>query len=592
MVLRHLLLLSNSLTWASITFARAAAGQGGEAVQQQVGGGANHQHHHHRRQLQPASSTTLSMNEVCGNEGLSALEEYSTAAFLAFFGNITVEITTESGGFNCGCMYESDNNNNNNDQAAAAVINSLIVVCNMVYNSGENASIVSTNREFLTLASSLVLLPADDNDPEDNNNTEVERYIPTRSGWADVTGMVGWSETYDFNLEAAIENAVLQFESCEVDNEYCNQGGSECTVCDENNQTTVAVSSACDDFETPCEADYQGSYMNEYFFENNIVSVLADERFECGGGGDDNDVDDSVPTQDEFCGNLANIETTLYDAYTAYANNTRPNEEFSCRCINDDVDENQEGAGASSVGRGFTVMCGTTWTTTDPEDEQEELIFTYTETMEFELRGDYLVPERMSWCNTPSDVQVPICTDYQFCLGQESLCSCSRVGCDTDYCELCSDGASVGYMCPRDLEPVLCSANVVGAFSFAFRSLRIAPDCTIPGPSVSPTLTGLPTSTPLVGGSETPAPSNMTTNAPTPETDGSSSIIASDMPSESPFAAETTVAPVVPTDTSTTPSPTLTPDKEVIPLSSGISAAWNGMLMTAVMYVGVTLAML
>jgi hypothetical protein len=526
------------------------------------------------------------------------LETYSTAAFLAFFGNITVEITTESGGFNCGCMYESDNNsNNNNDQASAAVINSLIIMCNMVYNSGENASIVSTNREFLSLASSLALLPAAD--PEDNNNTEVERYIPTRSGWADVTGVVGWSETYDFDVEAAIENAVLQFASCEVDNGYCNQGRSECTVCDENNQTTVAVSSACNDFETPCEADYQGSYMNEYFFENNIVTVLADERFECGGGGDNN-VDDNVPTQDEFCGNLANIEATLYDAYMADANNTPPNEEFTCRCINDDVNADQEGAGASSVGRGFTVMCGTTWTTTDPQDEREEIIFTYTETMEFELRGDYLVPERMSWCNTPPDVQVPICTDYQFCLGQESLCSCSRVGCNTDYCELCSDGASVGYMCPRDLEPVLCSANVVGAFSFAFRSLQIAPNCTVPGPSVSPTLTGLPTSTPLVGGSEAPAPSTRT-NAPTPETDGPPSIIASDMPSESPVAAETPVAPVVPTDTSTTtPSPTLTPDKEGIPPpdaptivpSSGITASWNGMLMTAVMYVGVTLAML
>jgi hypothetical protein len=645
MVLRHLLFLlstsSTSLTccWAVGTLAARGGSVGVGAL-----GGKNHhrpRQHYRRRQLQSSSNTTstmLSVNELCGKENaIAAIEQYSTSAFLTFFGNISINVVTESGGFNCGCLYDDDYN------GQVSLMNSLRVVCSLVYTSpassdgGEDdnnatntnatttPSIVSTNREFLILASTVILLPEpdddEDEDPEqDENNstttTAVERYIPTRSGWADSTGLVSWSETFDFDYVAAIEDAsILQFDSCDVDNGYCNEGQSECFVCEpggedgENNnstqttiRTTVSISSACQEFGASCDAGYRGSYMNEYFLDNNIVAVLADERFACG-----DDVDDTVPTRDEFCANLGDMETTLYDAFTVYANNTPPNEDFSCSCSTNNNEENEDENDDPTVGLGFTVTCGTTWTTTDPDDAEEEIELGYTEIMTFVLRGAYLVPEQMSWCNMPPNTQQPVCTDYQFCVGQESLCSCSRVGCDTDYCELCSDGASVGYKCPSDPEPVLCSANVVGAFSFAFRDLQIAPNCTsAPGvPSISPTVSGLPTSAPTlvsVSSETSSAPtmtngSSLVSNAPTPTLTSNSS----DMPSASPVVPtddETTVAPVAapvgPPDSSSSSSPTLTPDgSAVIPPTSGVSAAGNGMLLTAFfMSMGVTMAML
>lgn len=384
-----------------------------------------------RRQLQPM---TTSVTDFCLDR-MPMIEAHHSGRFYRLFDSAaTMTVSTEMGGYECGCTYDG------------AV---LRVICDLLFSF--DGVTFHTQREVLDFTSFA---------SEDG----LDVFRPSRTGWVRREGDVSFRELFGFDTATD-----LQLQSCNVDyGVACDLGQPDCRVCEDGQSVaTVGECTEPSPVNVTCDEDYQGAFFNSYLFDNDIVSLAQDDE---SNGSLNCDGADATATWDDFCGNLTAVETDFTDNLLFTVINFdlgSINQPFQCACS--DTQDN------------FTVECAAAYTDTSGVEHSS------VETMQFELDGGYLVMRSVQWCDTASGGE-PLCEEYKFCIGQDALCSCTIDGCDADYCELCSNGVSVGHMCVEDTTPVVCDDLQVGALAFTLKDMRlVSPACESASPTASPT---------------------------------------------------------------------------------------------------------
>jgi hypothetical protein len=335
---------------------------------------------------------------------------------------------------------------------------------------------------------------------------------------------VGWCEYLEGSYEGATycEDFVLDSEdpsklaSCFIRDDTCRvEHAPECQVCERGQSVSLSSGDNCYNVNVTCEENYMGPWIYEYHVASPI-QVIADEPVSC--------VD--APTFGEFCKDLSEIEMTITEAFRDF----QPDLEiipYECSCL----------ASNSS----FALSCETNYF-----DFVYNITHRSTEVMVFSEQNGYSVPGQMQWCDFNVDDSSDFyCKSFEFALLQNELSFCESGDCGAGFCELCSDGLSVGSTC---FSNNTCSESIPGAFLFAYKDTKLAVEqCSVPSPPTdapvaSPIITDAPVEGPTMApvGSPTTAP----VNSPTPAPVDGPTIAPVEDPTPAPVDDEPTDAPV------------------------------------------------
>lgn len=289
----------------------------------------------------------------------------------------------------------------------------------------------------------------------------------------------------------------MKLDSCFVEDSACINGTIFCEVCPDGQ--SVSLSSECflEGNSITCDMEYRGSFLYAYHLENPIEIAADIPTTNCS----------HELSAEDFCNNIHFVEEFLEEAWNLTLPDFPLLSPWNCTCMEADIE------------------CGAFYF-----DIVSNMTSLNTERMTFREDGNDWVPYIMEWCYVPVEQEdgVPACDYFEFGYGQEDLFFCNLDGCDAGFCELCSDGLTVGHSCQSN---ATCSDqtddNYLGSLFFPYKDLRLAINQCPPTefPTVSPTAnpetsspsaaTSSPssaTSAPSLG--ETPAPTSAPTSAP------------------------------------------------------------------------------
>jgi len=309
---------------------------------------------------------------------------------------------------------------------------------------------------------------------------------------------VGWCEYLDGSYEGAAycEDYIMDSDdssklaSCFIRDDTCRVADAPaCEICEGGQSIAIVSNENCYNTSILCEDNYMGAFLYEYHVASPIKAT-TDAPVDC--------VDDA-PTVDEFCAELSEIGVTITEAFR----NLQPDLDltpYECNCVGDN----------STV----AVSCENFYLF----DSFSNATFRNTEVMAFSEQNGYLVPSQMQWCDfNLTDSSIFYCESFDFGLLQNELSFCEFGDCGAGFCELCSDGLSVGQTCTANQT---CSDSIPGAFLFAYKDTKLAVEkCSTPSPptdapvaSATPAPVDTPTLAPDDG--STPAPMDSVTPAP------------------------------------------------------------------------------